>query len=379
MPGSKRSLNLHYLNNLSKHIVFLSSRLDEPGGTERANLNAAHLLSANGHQVTLIILDETAESFYPIDKKINVIHKPFKFGISDRGNFLSRKLNFIREIIFLRRLLISIQPDIVIATDYPYAVAAVLGQVHKRMKVYSWEHHHYHWIKKSALWKKFIRRTYPKLTGILCYNPDETEYYRAFGCKTFVIPNFLTEGRRPINYKKEKLILTVGWLVWRKGVDLIPAMAKKVFEEYPDWRWKIIGTGELKSKLLSQIKDLQLQNHLIIEEPQKPLLASDYQPVSIFVMTSRLEPFGLVLIEAMNNSIPAIAFDCPTGPRHIIKNNEDGFLIETENTTAMAAAITLLIKDEERREQMAAKAAENVQHFSADRVYRHWEKLLSDN
>lgn len=361
----------------AKHIIFLCSRLDEPGGTERANLNAAHLFIEKGHKVTLVILDVTANSFYPIDKKISVLQKNLSFGINQKGNMVTKKLEFFADIFSLRRLMHQLQPDIIIATDYPYAIAAIIGRCQKWTRVFCWEHHHYHWLQKSKFWNRLIRLTYPKLKAVICYNADETEYYTAFGCRTIVIPNFISNVLPSISEQTQKLILTVGWLNWRKGVDLIPDMARKVFEKFPDWKWKIIGTGEREKNLQSQIKKYNLQDHLFIEEPKNPLEPKDYQKAAMLVMTSRIEPFGLVLIEAMSNRVPCIAFDCRTGPHHIITNNIDGILVPVEDTEKMTKAIEDLITNEGKRKKMGVTAAQNVMRFSAENTFRLWEEVLN--
>jgi glycosyltransferase involved in cell wall biosynthesis len=361
---------------VSKHILFLVSRLDEPGGTERANLNAAHLLLEHGHKITIVILDITANSFYPIDSKIQVIQYPYLFGIEKSGNVFTRKLSFIKNIIGLRKVLKRLKPDFIIATDYPHSVGCILAGYQTQSKVYSWEHHHFHWLQKNWFWKKMIDFTYPRLAGILCYNVDETKYYKKWTAKTYVIPNFIFDVPE-IEIAPQKIILTVGWLIERKGVDLIPAMAKTVFEKFPEWKWIIIGEGPLGETLVDQIKKFNLDGRLVVQSPQKPLLPNDYQLASIYVMTSRMEPFGLVLIEAMSNGVPCIAFDCETGPRHIIENNTTGILVEPENANAMTNAIIDLITNDEKRISMAENSRESVKRFSAENVYKQWEKIFN--
>ncbi len=361
----------------SKHIVWLCSGLHQPGGTERANLNAAHLQLEHGFRVTIIVMDETGQSFYPIDPRIRFIHKKWFFGITKKGNPVSRKIFMLKEFSALKKLITGLDPFAIIATDYPFAVACIFTGLHKKYRVFSWEHHHYHWLKKNSFWQWMIRLAYPKLRSVLVYNPDEQPWFEKMGCHTGVMPNFIT-GMPLIERKQESIILTVGWLIERKGMDLIPAIAQKVLAAYPSWKWIIIGEGELENVLQKEIKERGLQNKLILQAPEKPLEALDYQQASIYVMTSRQEPFGLVLIEAMSNGLPCIAFDCPTGPRHIITNGEDGILVPPFDTGTMEKAILQLLMNNEERDRMRENAMKNVKKFSAENVWLTWKALLAD-
>jgi len=74
--------------------------------------------------------------------------------------------------------------------------------------------------------------------------------------------------------------------------------------------------------------------------------------------------------------LPCIAFDCETGPRHIVSNNNDGILVKKENTANLAEAIVSLITNEEERIKMGKAAFENVQRFSPDAIYTLWEEKI---
>ncbi len=84
----------------------------------------------------------------------------------------------------------------------------------------------------------------------------------------------------------------------------------------------------------------------------------------------------MVLLEAMTCGVPCVAFDCPHGPRNIIRNGEDGLLVEYLNAQALADAVCRLIEDEPLRRQFGANARSNVQRFSRDAVMQQWENLF---
>jgi glycosyltransferase involved in cell wall biosynthesis len=173
-------------------------------------------------------------------------------------------------------------------------------------------------------------------------------------------------------------LLTVGWLTKLKGVDLIPAIAKKVFERFPDWRWVVIGKGEEEGHLQDKIRNKHLQSKLLLSPPVSADLGAIYQQASIYVMTSQLECFPMVLLEAMSFGIPAVAFDCPTGPSAIIRQNEDGTLVSPRTVDAIAESIIDMISDEQKRTAFGAKAYRNIDRFSPEKIYALWKQLLQN-
>ena len=82
-----------------QHIAIVCSRLDLPGGIERAIVNTANLFAEKDHKVILVIFDETSRSFYPLNDRILIITKAFDFGLTTKGNIVSRKINFLRNLI----------------------------------------------------------------------------------------------------------------------------------------------------------------------------------------------------------------------------------------------------------------------------------------
>jgi amylovoran biosynthesis glycosyltransferase AmsD len=358
-----------------KHIAILSSHLNLAGGYERIIPYTANLFAEKGIQTTLIILGDTAESFYPIHKKVHVIQKNADFGITEKGNIVSRKIKMLRDLITLRKILKELHADTVICTEYPFAVSAILCGGKKYAKVISWEHTHFSVNIKNTFWTKLFRRTYPKLDGIVCLNEDEKKLFKTLNNNVTAIPNFVT----PVDTTstlRNKVILTIARLTAVKGITHLLQTAKLVLLQHPDWQWKLIGTGEMKNDVLHFIEKENLQTKLILQEPVSHNIQSEYQNTSLYVMTSLNECFPMVLLEALSNGLPCIAFDCDTGPRHIITNNEDGLLVEKENSEKLAAAISSLINDEEKRKKMGSAAIVNVQRFSSDAVYKQWEEKI---
>ena len=93
-------------------------------------------------------------------------------------------------------------------------------------------------------------------------------------------------------------------------------------------------------------------------------------------MSSRFEGMPMVLLEAMSFGLPVVSFACSCGPRDIIKNKEDGFIVQFGNIEQMAKKIEELILDEEKRKWFGINARKNVQRFSQDKIMDQWKKLF---
>ena len=108
-----------------------------------------------------------------------------------------------------------------------------------------------------------------------------------------------------------------------------------------------------------------------------PKIVDEFAKSSIYVMSSRFEGFGLVLAEAMACGLPCVSFDCPYGPRDIITDKEDGYLVENGNIEALSKAIKQLIADEKLRQSMGEKAIINVTRYNSSNIMNRWEELFT--
>lgn len=104
-------------------------------------------------------------------------------------------------------------------------------------------------------------------------------------------------------------------------------------------------------------------------------ISEEYLKSSIFVLTSRWESFGLVLIEAMNAGLPVVSFDCD-GPKNIISSNENGFLIPKFELDLMAQKISELIQNRQMRVEMGQNAIRSSEIYNEKNVMSLWNQML---
>jgi glycosyltransferase involved in cell wall biosynthesis len=174
-----------------------------------------------------------------------------------------------------------------------------------------------------------------------------------------------------------RLLLAVGRLWHEKGFDRLLAAFAELHADHKDWRLVILGEGALRNDLERQRDELGLQNYVAL-----PGIAGNigawYEIADIYVLTSRYEGFGNTLAESLAYGVPAVAVDCETGPREILRHDVDGLLVPQDDPEALVGALDRLMGDESLRMRFSERAVEARDRFSVDRIASQWEFIFKE-
>ena len=174
-----------------------------------------------------------------------------------------------------------------------------------------------------------------------------------------------------------KRVITIGRYSYEKGYDLLLKIWSIVEKECTDWQLDIFAMGDptpyvkIMDELSIDKKRCHLNSSVVDVE-------NEYINSSILVQPSRTEGFGLVLVEAMACGLPVISFDCENGPRSIITEGEDGFLISTFNVESFADRLVQLMNDDKLRKTMGEKGQRKSQYYQIDTVGNQWKQLFDE-
>jgi glycosyltransferase involved in cell wall biosynthesis len=190
-----------------------------------------------------------------------------------------------------------------------------------------------------------------------------------------VLPNPLSFYPGQSSSLQNKKVIAVGKQGYQKGYDRLLNSWKIVNKKHPDWKLEIYGTIAPESNLEEQAKRLDIDYSVFFFRPEKDI-ESKYLDSSIYVMSSRFEGFGMVLIEAMACGVPCVSFDCNYGPSDIITHEVDGIVVPNGDCDLLANSICKLISDEALRTTMGKKAKENVKRFLTENIIKQWDVLF---
>ena len=374
-------------------IVYIYTALTSVGGVDRIITNKANYFADILEYDVYIITDSQAgrPPVFPLSPKVHHIDletdfdEQYHYGIIKRFMCYRRLMKQYRKR--LEETLKEIRPDIVLTTcgrDMDFLTklqdgSKKIGESHIA-KQYC---RNFHLMEArgglykivARYWRRKLEKAIAQLDGFVVLTQHDADSW-AHIKKATIIPNPLPFIPQAYSNCLSKKIISVGRYAEQKGYDLLIEVWSKIARKYPDWEINVYGHGEQEEMLQGLIETFHVTDSFKLNPPSKNI-KEKYVESSIYVMSSRFEGFGLVLIEALACGLPCISFNCPHGPADIIKNGENGILVGNSNIEELANAIENLINDEEKRIKMGQQAQKIVQKYSPDNIMKMWVELFN--
>ncbi|MCH5308881.1 MAG: glycosyltransferase family 4 protein [Prevotella sp.] len=373
-------------------IVYVNDAIARLGGVERVLVEKMNYLAEKYNQEVWLIT--TCQGNHPLTfslsdriKHIDLsvrFHTKYQYSLPKRlymGWKMDRELK-----VKLNATVNTIDPDIVIATSY-YG-ADIVCQLKCRAKKIIESHAPKEYVGRrdgvnrnwvSQIYRKWKYRQYfsaieKKSDAIVSLTTGDAKVWKSKN--VVIIPNIVDLQTDAFSGLTCKTALFAGRFLYEKGVSRLLDAWKIIVSERNDWMLKLVGEGEQKEELMEQCKRLGIEKNVIFAGTTKNI-AAEYCDASLFLLASRFEGFGLVLVEAMQCGVPCISFDCPYGPADIIDNGNDGILVENGNIKGFAEAVLKLMNDDELRIQMGKAAQMKAKRYLPEMIMPQWIELFN--
>lgn len=374
------------------------------GGIERLAIDILNNLKLEDKKIVLLI-ENKEENFLEdqLDKNIEKVYlkpdwfNPFLIKIKLRKKNIFYKLLYnilmnYEKIILSKNIndYIKNNKEAEIFIDYNGEAGKYIHKI-KNIKKIAWIHLSFLGIKENKrkkLEKRF--RNFDKVVTICDEMEEEVrKLFPILKEKIIKIYNFINFkkieeklNKYSFNEKekkmlKEKYCVSVGRLATVKDYETTINAFKILSEKGISEKLYIIGEGDNRKNLEKMIKVNKLENQIF-------LLGARNNPyiwmknADIFIHSSRLEGFGLVLVEAMYCGVPIISSNFKCGAKEILLNGECGELFEIGNFEELAQKIKKLLLDESKRQKYILKTREIVDKYYMEKILKDYKELIEN-
>lgn len=370
-------------------ILYLTGQIKYQGGIEKVLSMKMNALAEHfGHDVYLITYEQGGKDFvYPISSKVHYYDFQLNYDVAihKKGLFAPRNIiKGIKHLFLLKKALKEINPDVVILPNGGYDffyLPFIAKHIPKIREIHSSLYQRA--FKAEGLKQRimnvvdiFFEKRY---TSIVVLNEDEKSFVH--NKHVGVIPNPIELSySQKLQVVKQQKVIAAGRLCWVKGYDNLIKAWTIVHERIPQLELDIYGGGESDyvTYLKQCIKECNLQKvvHLKGSVPDLKQVLPEY---SLFVCSSHTECFPMVLLEAMSCGVPVVSYDCPSGPRNIISDKEDGFLVADQDINALAERIIFYFSSASDKQQMQTAACNKTKTFEINHVMNLWLNWINQN
>jgi len=372
-------------------IVYLTPALYMAGGVERVlTLKANYFAEHFGYDITIILTEgKDKPLFYPISDKIKVVNLDINFEELWTCSFAKKIFVYLKKQRQFKKALtkelMRLRPDITISllrreinflNDIKDG-SRKIGELHvNRANYRNFEANDSNCIKTlfAKFWMRSLVSNLKKLDRFVVLTEEDKSAWPELQ-NICVIPDPLSFSPTQHSLLTEKRVIAVGRYVYQKGFDLLLQAWATIEKQFPDWELVVFGDGN-REPYEQQMKKLGIdRNRCHLNGPTADI-QKEYVNSSIFAFSSRFEGFGMVLVEAMACGLPVVSFACPCGPKDIVRDGEDGFLVENGHVDDLAQQMIKLMAYDNLRMAFAHRAQQNVQRFNMEHIASRWKSLF---
>lgn len=361
-----------------KNVCFLIGNLNNSGGIERVTTLVANELQKDDcYSIHILNLTKGDNPFFKLSKNLKV---------SSLYNYdISFKKEYIKTVIKIRNYIKENNIETLIVVDSLTCIFTIPALLGLRINHICWEHFNFNnnngiYLRDLArklaakycttivtltdqdlnTWKNNIKKIKANILNI--YNPCPFE---RVDIKDMDFTN------------KSNVFIAIGHITKVKGYDFLIEAWRKLPKDYNNWKLLIIGNGnsqEIKN-LMDRIKKYELSN--VELHPATREIENYYRNSKFYCLTSRYEGLPMVLIEAQSFGLPIVAFDCETGPRDVVIDGENGYLVDLANIDDFSnRLVDLMNMSKKDYKIMVNKSLKNSERFFINNIILKWKNII---
>lgn len=375
-----------------KKITFLMLHLNY-GGLEKQTITLINeLAKTNEYEIEIVSVYDllNGKSFYEINPKVRVsfladfgphhqafydaLHK-FKLIKLIKESFIMIKCGIYKTRV-LKKCIKNLNTDIIVSSRIEFSKL-----IERRDTLNISQEHSY--INTPKYIKK-VKKCFKNIDDVVVMTEKAKKEYEEWlknsnsKAKVYNISNMIdkTEVEDVANFSNKEII-SVGRLEKVKDFPTLIDVFNLVHKEMPDVKLKIVGEGSQRQVIEERIEKYNLKDAVTITgKITSEQVKEELKKASAFVLSSVCESFSLVLCEAMECGLPVFSFDIEVGPKEIINNGYNGFLIKDRDINEMSKEIIEILNDKEKWNFISSNALQDVKKYHSENVAKLWMDLI---
>lgn len=374
-------------------ILYLTPHIYNSAGTERVlSMKVNYLVQQAGYDIVIVTTDQKEKkNFFDFDTRIKHYDLGLNYEDDFNKNILSKTIaHYRKNAVYKKRLADIIEkekPDVCVSMfgkEIEFIcnmnlACKIVAELHfnqrLRYDVLTANHHGWLWEQIGEFRTRQMIRETKGLDRLVVLTKEDMEQWQKTNNNVCQIYNPLPYESSEIAPLNEKTIISVGRLSPQKNYSSLIKAWVLVHQKHPDWQLNIWGDGELKDQLQAEIREQGIEQSLHLCGRTNDV-SKEYLRSSAYVMSSAFEGFPMVLLEAASFGLPLISYTCYCGPKDIIDNEVNGFLVNQNDEQGLADAICKIIEDEPLRQEMGKQAKITSQQFSQENILPLWPKFF---
>lgn len=358
-------------------LIYLIAGTYRPAGMERVLAVKANWLSRHGHEVMIVTTDQRGrQPAFALDPSIRTIDLGIDYELNNGGSFLNKLLHYpfkqLLHRIRLTSLLKHERADVVISmfcNDASF-VPRIHDGSHKVLEIHFSRYKRLQYGRRG-LWALADRlrsrgdvRTAAHYDRFVVLTEEDRSYWGE-PPNICVIPNPRTFKADAPASQSSRTVLACGRYTHQKAFERLIEAWRMI--DTSGWTLRIAGEGTLSCEVPDNV----------ILGPSTDM-RSEYSRSAIFALSSRYEGLPMVLLEAQACGLPIVAMECKCGPRDVVTDGVDGFLVPDGDVPALADRLSRLMADQSLRERMGEAAFKASDRYEEQTIMNQWQKLLSE-
>ena len=374
-------------------IVYCTPALYLAGGVERVlTLKANYFAEHFGYDITIILTEGKGKPFaYPLSDKIKVVNLDINFEELWTCSFVKKVFVYLKkQRIYKKKLaaeLMRIRPDItdsLLRREINFINdikdgSKKIGELHvNRANYRNFEANETNWFKKlfSKVWMNRLVSKLNQLDRFIVLTREDAAAWKEVR-QVVAIPNPLSFNVGSQSLLTSKRVIAVGRYVYQKGFDMLLRAWKIVEGQNAEWQLDVYGDGD-RAPYESLMEELGIDRERCRLNGPTQHIQEEYVNSSVFVVSSRFEGLSMAMLEAISCGLPLVAFACPCGPRDVIDDGENGFLVENGNIEQLAEKMLFLMEHPQERAMMGEQAKRKSEQYKIENLAKTWQNLFEN-